>query len=199
MCDRNTPVRGCQQGVVQAVLPARPIEEGTTGAGVIGARGHLQVRGSSAVVSAGADLRAPRSAKVTRRTLSEWQAYWNRSCASCTGSRCAGRPGFNVTTPPWRCRTRSRAPEIRTGHLWVYRGELGEVVYDFTWSRNRDGPLKMLANYRGYLQVDAAPAYNDVFAQSPGIIRSRLHGARSPLFQPRRCQRQQWPVRRHWR
>jgi hypothetical protein len=57
----------------------------------------------------------------------------------------------------------SRAQEIRTGHLWVYRGELGEVVYDFTWSRNRDGPLKMLAHYRGYLQVDAAPAYDDVF------------------------------------
>jgi hypothetical protein len=64
----------------------------------------------------------------------------------------------------------SRAPEIRTGHLWVYRGELGEVVYDFTWSRNRDGPLKMLAGYRGYLQVDAAPAYDDVFMQYPGII-----------------------------
>jgi transposase len=52
----------------------------------------------------------------------------------------------------------------------VYRGELGEVVYDFAWSRNRDGPLKMLVGYRGYLQVDAAPAYDDVFAQSPGII-----------------------------
>src|ERR1700694_4103979 len=64
----------------------------------------------------------------------------------------------------------SRAAEIRTGHLWVYRGEMGEVVYDFTWSRNRDGPLKMLANYRGYLQVDAAPAYDDVFAQSPAIV-----------------------------
>ena len=64
----------------------------------------------------------------------------------------------------------SRAPEIRTGHLWVYRGELGEVVYDFTWSRNRDGPLKMLAGYGGYLQVDAAPAYDDVFAQHPEII-----------------------------
>jgi len=64
----------------------------------------------------------------------------------------------------------SRAPEIRTGHLWAYRGELGEVVYDFTWSRNRDGPLKMLANYRGYLQVDAAPAYDDVFARHPTII-----------------------------
>jgi len=30
--------------------------------------------------------------------------------------------------------------------------------------------LKMLAGYRGYLQVDAAPAYDDVFAQYPGII-----------------------------
>ena len=64
----------------------------------------------------------------------------------------------------------SLAPEIRTGHLWVYRGELGEVVYDFTWSRNRDGPLKMRANYRGSLQVDAAPAHDDVFAQYPGIV-----------------------------
>ena len=52
-----------------AALPARrgasraagaADREGTTGAGVIGARGHLQVRGSSAAVSAGADLRAPR-------------------------------------------------------------------------------------------------------------------------------------------
>jgi len=64
----------------------------------------------------------------------------------------------------------SRAPEIRTGHLSVYRGEPGEVVYDFTRSRNRDGPRKMLAGYRGYLRVDAAPAYDDVFAQYTGII-----------------------------
>ncbi len=50
------------------------------------------------------------------------------------------------------------------------RGQLGDVVYDFTWSRNRDGPSKMLANYRGYLQGDAAPTYDEVFAQHPEII-----------------------------
>jgi hypothetical protein len=49
-------------------------------------------------------------------------------------------------------------------------------VYDFTWARNRDGPLKMLANYRGYLQVDAAPAYEDVFAQySSKSVAGRMH------------------------
>jgi hypothetical protein len=65
----------------------------------------------------------------------------------------------------------------------VYRGELGEVVYDFTWSRNRDGPLKMLAGYRGYLQVDAAPGYDVVFAQYPRDHRSRMLGARPPVLQ----------------
>jgi hypothetical protein len=52
----------CQQGVVQAVPAGASNREGKTGPGVIGARGQLQVRGPSAVVSAGADLRAPRSA-----------------------------------------------------------------------------------------------------------------------------------------
>ena len=42
-----------------------------------------------------------------------------------------------------------RAPKIRSGHLWVYRSELGEVVYDFTWSRNRDGPMQMLRPVAG--------------------------------------------------
>jgi len=32
------------------------------------------------------------------------------------------------------------------------------------------GPLKMLANYCGYLQVDAAPAYDDVFTRQPEIV-----------------------------
>lgn len=64
----------------------------------------------------------------------------------------------------------TRTSEIRTGHLWVYRGEPGDVVYDFTWARNRDGPLKMLADYRGYLQVDAALAYDDVFARHPDCV-----------------------------
>ena len=151
---------GCQQGVVQAVLPARPIGEGTTGAGVIGARGHLQVRGSSAVVSAGADLSSATECKSPGARSRKWNgavAAFLRSNPSCASVQPgAGAPvavGFNATTRPWRYRTRVGAPEIsHSGIYGWYRGELGEVVYDFTWSRNRDGPLKMmLANYRGYL------------------------------------------------
>jgi len=93
--------------------------------------------------------------QVTRRTLSEW----NGAVADLVEPIVRAMHREQVRQSPWiQCddttlevQDPSRAPEIRTGHLWVYRGELGEVVYDFTWSRNRDGPLKMLAGWCGYL------------------------------------------------
>ena len=163
----------CQQGVVQAVLPARPIEKGRPGSGllahVVSAKyaDHLPLYRLEQIF-------ARHGVQVTRRSLSEW----NGAVADLLEPivRCMHReqvcqsPGIQCDDTTLEVQDPSRAPEIRTGHLWVYRGELGEVVYDFTWSRNRDGPLKMLAGYRGYLQVDAAPAYDDLFAQYAGII-----------------------------
>jgi hypothetical protein len=114
------------------------------------------------------------------------EAEWNGAVADLLEPFVRVMHREQVRQSPWiQCddttlevQDQSRAPEIRTGHLWVYRGELGEVVYDFTWSRNRDGPLKMLAGYRGYLQVDAAPAYDDVFTQYPGIIEAAVKQGR---------------------
>ena len=163
----------CQQGVVQAALPARPIEKGRPGPGLL----------AHVVTSKYADhlplyrqeqIFERHGVQVTRRTLSEWSG----AVADMLEPIVRAMHREQVCQSPWiQCddttldvQDQSRVPEIRTGHLWVYRGEQGEVVYDFTWARNRDGPLKMLANYRGYLQVDAAPAYDDVFAQHPEII-----------------------------
>jgi len=163
----------CQQGVVQAVLPARPIEKGRPGPGLL----------AHVVTSKYADhlplyrleqIFERHGVQITRRTLSEW----NGAVADLLEPIVRAMHREQVCQSPWiQCddttldvQDPSRAPEIRTGHLWVYRGEAGEAVYDFTWSRNRDGPLKMLANYRGYLQADAAPAYDDVFAQHPEIV-----------------------------
>ncbi len=54
--------------------------------------------------------------------------------------------------------------------MWGYRSAENDVVYDFTWSRNRDGPLRMLEGFAGYLQADAAPAFDDVFTRNPKIV-----------------------------
>ncbi len=116
----------CQQGVVQAVLPARPIEKGRPGPGLL----------AHVVSSKYADhlplyrleqIFERHGMRITRRTLSEWngtvQTYWNPSCVPCTGSRCASRPGFNATTRPWMCRTR------------VERQRFGPGVIGVSWAR----------------------------------------------------------------
>ena len=43
------------------------------------------------------------------------------------------------------------------GRLWVYIGDTKHpvVVYDYTPTRQRDGPEKFLKSYGGYLQADA--------------------------------------------
>jgi transposase len=51
----------------------------------------------------------------------------------------------------------------RTGRIWTY-ASTGGVVYDATEDRCRDGPAEFLAGFRGYLQCDAYPGYDGLFA-----------------------------------
>jgi hypothetical protein len=52
-----------------------------------------------------------------------------------------------------------------TGRLWVYVGDRGHphLVYDYTPTRERHGPLAFLAGYRGYLQADAYGGYDGLY------------------------------------
>ncbi|MGI9473330.1 MAG: IS66 family transposase [Rubripirellula sp.] len=54
----------------------------------------------------------------------------------------------------------------RTCKFWPYLGDWLHpyAVYDFTLSRERDGPAKFLAGFRGYLQADAYSGYDCIFA-----------------------------------
>jgi transposase len=51
----------------------------------------------------------------------------------------------------------------RQGRVWVYRGLGGEVFFDMTESRGRDGPRAVLEGMTGYLQADAYPGYDAFF------------------------------------
>jgi transposase len=59
----------------------------------------------------------------------------------------------------------------RTGRLWVYLGDADHegVVFDYTPDRSRDGPQRFLSGYKGYLQADAYPGYDEIYA-SQGVI-----------------------------
>lgn len=159
----------CQEGVEQQSLPIRPIEKGRPEPGLLAHvvtskyADHLPLYRQEQIFSR-------QGVGITRNLMSEWngavadlltplaEAIHTQILASRwiqsddTGVEVQGADGY------------------RNGHIWVYRGEHGENSYDFSWQRNRDGPLSRLRGYRGFLQADAAPAFDDVYRQYPQVI-----------------------------
>jgi transposase len=66
----------------------------------------------------------------------------------------------------------------KTAYLWVYGDRDGRAVFDFTLSRNRDGPKAMLKGMRGYLQVDACGLYDDLVADGAIEVGCWAHARR---------------------
>ena len=58
---------------------------------------------------------------------------------------------------PVRVMDKALKKRCRTGRIWVYRGDAANpyVLFRFTSSRRRDGPLEHLENFKGFLQADA--------------------------------------------
>jgi transposase len=59
---------------------------------------------------------------------------------------------------------RSQSGGRRTARFWVYADHEGRCFYDFTESRERDGPMKRLGNFTGYIQADAYAGYNALYS-----------------------------------
>lgn len=59
---------------------------------------------------------------------------------------------------------RGEGPGSTTARLWVYRDLKGRSYFDFTKSRRREGPAKMLDGFTGYIVADAYPGYDAFFA-----------------------------------
>jgi hypothetical protein len=101
--------------------------QGTTGAGAIGTRGRLQIRRSLAVVSARADLRAPRRTGHPAHALGV-----ERGSGRLTGTaRARHAPGAgapvvvdSMDDTTQDVQDRSRAPEIRTEKYFLFIAHL---------------------------------------------------------------------------
>jgi hypothetical protein len=62
--------------------------------------------------------------------------------------------------------------QVRIARFWNYLGDEEHplTVFDFTLSRQRDGPATFLKNYQGHLQADAYSVYDGIYLGSEGRI-----------------------------
>lgn len=60
----------------------------------------------------------------------------------------------------------------RSARFWAYLGDRRNpyAVYDFTEDRTRDGPVRFLKGFAGYLQADAYSAYDGIYLESQSQI-----------------------------
>jgi transposase len=75
-------------------------------------------------------------------------------------------PKINTDDTPIPIKSKKRRGSTYNGYLWVYVDDKHNVVFDFTPTRSRDGPVKFLGKYSGYVQADAYSGYDEFFRKS---------------------------------
>jgi transposase len=78
-------------------------------------------------------------------------------------------PKINTDDTPIPVKSKKRRGSTYNGYLWVYIDKEHNVVFNFTPTRSRAGPLKFLGKYCGYVQADAYSGYDEFFRKSDAI------------------------------
>ena len=77
----------------------------------------------------------------------------------------------------------------RTARIWVYRGLPGEVYFTISETKEKvdiGGPLALLTDYFGYVQADAAPAFDDLFVPGKRVEVGCNAHARRKFFEAKK-------------
>ena len=159
--------RCCQEHVATAAKPPQPIEKGLPAPGLC-AHTVLSKFGDHQPLYRQEDIHSRLGMTIRRSTLCGWQAAlaelaWplvmrmkflilqSQAISTDDTSIKMLEPGTGST---------------RTAKFWPYLGDWLHpyAVYDFTLTRERDGPQKFLQGFEGYLQADAYSGYDRIFA-----------------------------------
>lgn len=157
--------RACDQAVVRAPLPDRPIERGRPGPGLLA---HLAVAkyADHLPLYRLEGIFAREGVEISRQTMCQWitQLADLVSPIVCELKRqllCDPLLQSDDTGIPYQGDLNGR---VSKGYLWVYTRPYAEVVFDFTTNHSRAGPIEFLGDFRGYLQSDGHSSYNGVYA-----------------------------------
>jgi transposase len=178
--------RDCEETVVSGEKPRQPIEKGLPGGGLL----------AHVVVSKYADhLPLYRQERVfsrhgvhlSRSTLCDWCAATARELVPIHDlmiQKVLASDIIQTDDTPIRVQDKGKT---RTGRIWVYLGDDDHpyMVYDYTPTRQRDGPADFLGDYEGYLQADAFSGYDGIYAAGTVIEVACWAHARRKFYEAR--------------
>ncbi len=159
--------RKCEEHVTMADKPPQPIEKGLPAAGLC-AHTILSKFGDHQPMYRQEDIHSRLGMKIRRSTLCGWQiALAALSTPLVMRMKHLVLQSKVIHTDDTSIKMLSPGTgQTITAKFWPYLGDWLHpyAVYDFTTTRERDGPLKFLDGYSGYLQADAYSGYDCIYA-----------------------------------
>lgn len=168
---RNKYALPGDEGILIGKLPSRPIEKGIPGPGLL----------SNILVEKFVDHlpfyrqieRFKREGiKIASSTIDSWTAQIADLIEPLYESlkrQVIGQGYIQADETPIKVLDKNKKGTTHQGYYWVYNAPLQNAVfYDYRQGRGREGPAKLLENFKGYLQTDGYSIY-DGFARQPGI------------------------------
>jgi transposase len=162
--------KNCQGNVSIAELPAFAIEKGRPGNGLLAHvltskyADHLPLHRMEGIF-------ARHGIDIQRSTLCDWVGGCAELVSAIVGDikrRVLSSAKIHTDDTPVPVQTKD-CKRTRDGYLWAYIGEQNDVVFDYTPTRIRDGPIEFLGDYAGFVQADAYQGYDKLFAQGKCI------------------------------
>jgi transposase len=158
--------KACQEQVIVAPVPGKPIEKGLPGPGLL-AQVVLSKYGDHTPLYRQEDILARSGVMLRRSTLCDWVASASELLTPLyllLIRRVLQSKVIHTDDTTVKLLDPEKENSI-TARFWAYLGDTQNpyVVYDFTDSRRRDGPQNFLTGFAGYLQADAYGGYDGIY------------------------------------
>jgi transposase len=157
----------CEANVAIADKPPQPIEKGLPAAGLC-AHTVLSKFGDHTPLYRQEDIHSRLGCTIRRSTLCGWQAQLAElALAFVMRMKFLVLESKVIHTDDTSIKMLDPGGgKTQTCKFWPYLGDWEHpyAVYDFTLTRERDGPQKFLDSFEGYLQADAYSGYDCIYA-----------------------------------
>ena len=151
--------------IVIAPLPARLIEKGLPGAGLLTQvivskyEDHLPLYRQEKI------YRQRHGVNLTRQTMSGWveaAADWLGPIYREMKAGLVAQEYLQADETPIRYLDPDVKGKSQSGWLWTYSAPAGDVLFEWNISRSREGPRAFLKSFRGKLQTDGYSVYESL-------------------------------------
>ena len=159
------------EGIVVGQLPARPIEKGSAGPGLL-ALIPVEKYVDHLPLYRQIERYKREGINISDSTIGSWTAQIAdllNPLYQTLVSQVISQGYIQVDETPIKVLDRDKKGKTHQGYYWVYNAPMQNAVfYHYCKGRGREGPMKLLENYKGYLQTDGYSVY-EWFAKKPDI------------------------------